>query len=473
MFQLIDYVNEHVKVHEEFGKSVVSETVQSWLRLLIECRFFVFFRFLKTAGLLLHENKVSRQIFEDRLQRLWLLLQTSDEQDIFDPLFQICSMFALYDPEDVYSKMSPSIVREIVVSLGFSKLICYCLDEAQADLNFTVTEGSESLSLLNIWANAFMRLFRARHWTDPNLEQLQELRIMRPVSDISIFSGTSLKLKEAVSTVRDIRSYSLIIEPNSWEVDEVYHLRQVTTVDDFKAIMEQSKLAATLSQQYSKAKAKVKARIIDCAKMLFGRPRWSDMYLRNLNEHFSEPGNQDWETTIDNIVEATCHNIRQDLINRLNALKARESDRKYYDLMENLCRVAINQELLDSGYFFMNDGHHILISEGFAYMKPIDGSLKQVISENLAVQAAKEYFLVQNPALVEDELNRMIEVQQNDRSALGKTAEWFLAWVSDEWYTAVIRIDWDFRICTGHLKTIEIALSALQTLKDLQRFCLH
>ena len=465
--QLIDYVNEHVKVHEGFGKSVLFGFVEGCFRHLIDCRFFVFSRFLKGAELLLHSHE------EDRLQWLWLLLQTSDEQDIFDSLFQIYSILCLYDPEDVPLKLNPNSVQETVVNLGFSKPLYYCLDEAQADLNFTMTEGTESWSLLNIWANAFMDLFRTRHRSDPHLEQLQGLRISRPDSDISIFSGTSLKLKEAVSTIRDIRTYSLIIEPNNWDVDEVYYLRQVTTVDDFRAIMEQSELAATLSQQCSEVKAKIKAKIIDCARVLFGRPRWSDIYLRNLNKNFSEPWNKDWETKINEIVERTCQNIRQDLTDRLNTLKARESNRKYYDLMDDLCRVAVSQELLDSGYFFMNDEHHILISEGFAYMKPINGSYKQVISETLAVQAAKDYFLVQNPALVENQLNRMIEAQQNDRAALGKTAEWFLAWVSIEGYTTVIRIDRDFRICTGHSKTIKIALSALQTLKDPQRFCLH
>ena len=131
--------------------------------------------------------------------------------------------------------------------------------------------------------------------------------------------------------------------------------------------------------------------------------------------------------------------------------------------MDNLCRVAINQEILDSGYFFMDDEHHILISEGFAYMKPVDGKFQQVISETLAVQAAKEYFIFENPKkLVEKELDRMIEAGQNDQGALGRIAEWFLARVSDEGYAAAVtRIDWDFRICTGHLKTIGTAFLAL------------
>ena len=161
--QLIDYVSEHIKVHGEFGKLILFGIIQGWLYLLIRCRFFIFSRFLKGAELLLHRHEMPLQVLENRLQRLWLLLQTSDEQDIFDPLFQRCSILMVYNPEDVDSKLSLSSIQEIVVNLNFSNPLCYCLDEAQADLDFTITEGIESWSLFSIWANAFMDHFRDRH----------------------------------------------------------------------------------------------------------------------------------------------------------------------------------------------------------------------------------------------------------------------------------------------------------------------
>ena len=274
-----------------------------------------------------------------------------------------------------------------------------------------------------------MILFRARHW-----KPWDRPRSEWPDSDFSIFAGTSLKLKEAVSTIKHVRAYNLIGAPNGWVPYELYHLRQVATVADFRAIVEQSKIAAT--QQYSTKKVTIKAKIIECAKMLFGRPRWSDLFLCNLNQEFSSPRTDDWETTIEETAEETCENVRRDLTERLRVLKARDNSMKYIELMDNLCRVAINQKILDSGYFFMDYEHHILISEGFAYMKLVDGKFQQVISEALAVQAAKEYFILENPKLVEQELDRMIEAGQNDQGPLGRTAEWFLAWVSGEGYAA-------------------------------------
>ena len=451
--QLLDYANDHAEFQYEGDTSTVFEFQQAWLDLLVRCRFLIFSRFLSIA------NDMGLQIPGNRLQRLWLLLQTSDERDIFDRFFQICSICIFFPGNDIDSMIMLCKVRETLANLGFSGPLCYCLDEAQADLDFTITEGPEIWSYLNVWATTFMKLFRHRHLGPLYLDRPGS---QWPGSDISIFAGTSLKLKEAVSTIQQVRYYHPLLQPNSWVPCELYHLRQVATVADFRAIMEQSKIAATLSQQYSTKKGIIKAKIVECAKMLFGRPRWSDLFLCNLNQEFSSPGTDDWESTIEDIAEKTCENVRRDLTERLRVLNARDNSRKYIELMDNLCRVAINQEILDSGYFFMDDEHHILISEGFAYMKPVDGKFQQVISETLAVQAAKEYFILQNSKLVEKELDGMIEAGQDDQGALGRTAEWFLAWVSDEGYVAAVtRIDWDFRICTGHLKTIETAFLAL------------
>ena len=279
--QLLDCANEHAKFQFLYWEATSSIPVfqEVWLDLLVRCRFLIFPRFLSIA------NDMRLQIPRNRLQRLWLLLQTSDEKDVFDRFFQICSICVFFPENDHYRMVMLEEVQETLANLGFSGPLCYCLDEAQADLDFTINHAGETWLFLDVWANTFMELFHARY-REPHDDGF----LRWPGSDISIFSGTSLKLKEAVSTIKHMRSYNLLMHPNEWVPYELYHLRQAATVANFRAIIEQSKIVATLSQQYSTKKVKIKAKIIDCAKKLFGRPRWSDLFLCNLNQEFSSPG---------------------------------------------------------------------------------------------------------------------------------------------------------------------------------------
>lgn len=216
-----------------------------------------------------------------------------------------------------------------------------------------------------------------------------------------------------------------------WVVDELYALPQITSDGGFNALFNSSPIAVTLGQEYAESATVIRLKVIKCAKKLFGRPRWSRMYLDSLEQNFNGCKVDEWAPLIDRIAKNTCDVIVQDLYVRLDTLSARQPWEKYYELMDDLCRITIYQELLDSGYFFMEDERHVFVSEGFAYMKPIAGTNVQVINEALAIQAATRFFLQKKPKMVKKTMHRIIENQQNDPGAVGKTAEWFLAWVSD------------------------------------------
>jgi hypothetical protein len=72
-----------------------------------------------------------------------------------------------------------------------------------------------------------------------------------------------------------------------------------------------------------------------------------------------------------------------------------------------------------------------MITQGFAAVKHIEGSeFKSQLVERLALEAAIEYFRDEWPDLYDTTLSEFLYSQQNDASAFGKSAEWFLAWVS-------------------------------------------
>lgn len=444
--QLIVAANTYIDRIGESGDVHLSDITEYWFSLLIGCRYFTLTRFFTLCKLSPHWSQIQTRLDGNQVQRLWLVLQTCDTQDLFTPLFQRACMLSLIDKSYVTEKISASRLQQTVSKLEvphFSGPLCLCLDEAQADLTTSIYSQITGAprSLLSIWTTTFMEFFLNRNYTslrtDANRLKTapyfpQSASYFPGQSDTAVFSGTSLKLKNVISTVKTLYSLSVLVHSFDWNTDEIFHLPQVRTDDDFRYIMGQSELAATLSRHYNNDKADIETEIVSHARSLFGRPRWPVMYLWKLNEAFRSSLVNSWGTTIEQTVKQTCRCIVDDLVSRLNDLKSREcSNPKYYELMENLCHITIYQEMMDSGYFFMDDEEHLLITEGFAYMMPFEGGFQQVISEALAEQAAKEYFLVNNVALVEKQLNRLIESQQNDRSALGKTAEWFLAWVSN------------------------------------------
>lgn len=74
-----------------------------------------------------------------------------------------------------------------------------------------------------------------------------------------------------------------------------------------------------------------------------------------------------------------------------------------------------------------------MISQAFAVVKPIDehqNQLRSQLREQLALEAVIEFFREHQRPQYDKKLTDFLYLQQNDAGALGKAAEWFLAWVS-------------------------------------------
>jgi hypothetical protein len=72
-----------------------------------------------------------------------------------------------------------------------------------------------------------------------------------------------------------------------------------------------------------------------------------------------------------------------------------------------------------------------MIAQGYVVVRADrEGSREYFLEERLALEAAKEFFFTEIPKSLEKTLGKLLASQVTNPSGFGKTAEWFLAWVS-------------------------------------------
>jgi hypothetical protein len=103
-----------------------------------------------------------------------------------------------------------------------------------------------------------------------------------------------------------------------------------------------------------------------------------------------------------------------------------------HELMYQLQEVVIRADLLDKATIMEREEHLQMITEGFATVAMQKGSkFRACISEPLALETAIEFFRDdQEHDLYESRMMKFMFSLQDDHSAFGKAAEWYLAWVS-------------------------------------------
>lgn len=117
-----------------------------------------------------------------------------------------------------------------------------------------------------------------------------------------------------------------------------------------------------------------------------------------------------------------------------NALKERLSrlwKENYHVILQELCWVVIQSDLLDGPTIFETDRDHQMISEAFAVVGTEKGSLVGTLKERLAMEAATEWFQDQDQQrhMYIDTIWKYLRFAKNDASSFGKATEWFLALV--------------------------------------------
>jgi hypothetical protein len=86
--------------------------------------------------------------------------------------------------------------------------------------------------------------------------------------------------------------------------------------------------------------------------------------------------------------------------------------------MDHLCDVVIWSDILDCPTAFYSEDGPTMVAQGYAIMKSTRaGSHEYFLEEKLALEAAKDFFLVEMPVLVEASLGRLLASQVTNASA--------------------------------------------------------
>lgn len=411
--------------------------IQQWLTNLIYCRVLVLKAFMGVVDSELPHLCNSNSLYS--LPRLWLFLQTNSKVDLFDNLFQLSC-----------AKTSTTHIEMSHFSRLFrDEPFFYCLDEAQADLDFTINVDSHQVSLLECWSKSF-----THHSPLPGLDvNYEPLELIVEPDDVNfkpklglhrkspnpapcIFAGTSLKAQEAEGSINKHGfTYGIPSGRNSGKVELLSDFPLTETEHQFGLVMEKHGTAGIVGTADQGIRSNLIDMISKYGKPLRGRTGWTVRYLKHVNgwllSHNAHNLLPDFslEPGIQKLAEEVINEVKNDLIARLQRIATED----LMELMSDICWTVIQCDLFSRPVAFSNIYGPKMISEAFAIMReyPGQGQGSQYwLVERLAVDAAKEYFVNQKPDLVEIKLLEFLRMASNDSSLFGKASEWFLAWVS-------------------------------------------
>lgn len=365
--------------------------VLEWSRRLILSRHLIFNEFLK----------VVKGRPEAKTPANWLRFQKSCSTfDPFETIFRLL-LLVIDGPSDLGLSMKH------VDNVFKEETFIYCVDEAQCYLDTTVpTQIDRTENLLQLFSQSIRGSLGVRT-VDKDRRY--------------VVSGTSLKLKETISTIKSRRQLSRSIGSLRFDFNTC------ETFTDFPLLTSRQQLAELIKENGLEEPEELKL-IQEHGIRLQGRYLWSALYVGHLKEHLKRYGNLN-PTAISNAADTAMGEAKDSLKKRLLRLQKG----KYDAILEELCWVVIQSDLLDKPIHFEKDGDHQMITEAFAVVEIREGSPIGTLKEQLAMDAAREWF--RETEMYHDILNKYLRFSTNDAGSFGKAAEWFLAFVRIDVYS--------------------------------------
>ncbi|KAI9686367.1 MAG: hypothetical protein M1822_003712 [Bathelium mastoideum] len=387
---------------EEIGNCMPTSFIQQempwrWSQRLILSRHLVFDRFLKLAA--------TEQ--EKRTPANWLSFQKSCSTfDAFDRLLALLLLifwdsdyldFETRELDQLFSMQSQS-----PSSSSPKPLFYFCIDEAQCYFDARLHHASASGG----GYKNHLELILA----DGLIDTMPSFQFMNTKV---IVAGTSLNSKDILSAIRDSIVHKadkgLSYFPNP----------TCLTKTDFPLLMNFKGLEDLIKERgmFEKTGPHLET-ILENGIPLRGRYLWSVLYVDRLAKCTALN-----REVISCIALQTINRVKGDLKVRLTGLD--KKGRK--DILEELCWVVIQSDLLDCPTIFKHDQDMQMISEAFAVVIKKGDVLVGEIGERLAMEAAIEWFQEQNWPLYEGKMEEFLRQQTGNASSFGKAAEWFLA----------------------------------------------
>ncbi|ERF73317.1 hypothetical protein EPUS_03150 [Endocarpon pusillum Z07020] len=364
-----------------------------WFTILLYTRAIILDRFLNKAWNTRNSDGPAK----------WLAFHTSCSPS-FDPFNTLFQLFILETPDLAYAFLRSFTTGHLDRLVKDDKRrLYYCIYEAQCDLeqcDFELVEKPIPMLRIELACIISNRLSAYRKPEPKNI----------------FIAGTSLRMNEASCIIQDVKSYDeatykYVMTGCKKHVD----FPLLTTEEDFKRLLKQHDIRVPEGYLTHVEKWSVPLR---------GRYRWSVLYIDRLKLL----QNGGWTPkAIENEAQRTMREAKIQLQKRLEVLEKQNQTR----LLDQLCQVAIQSDLLDKPTIFEDDKDCEMISEAFAVVKPIGKDQNQYrsqLQEQLALEAVIEFFRDRRPQQYDEKLRRFLFSQQNDAGALGKVAEWFLAW---------------------------------------------
>ena len=157
---------------------------------------------------------------------------------------------------------------------------------------------------------------------------------------------------------------------------------------------------------------------------LRGRYLWSALYVNRLEAHLKLKRRLN-KSVISKAAIETIDEAKNALKKRLSRLQKENHD----TILQELCWVVIQSDLLDRPTKVLRDRDHQMISEAFAVVETEGDSLQGTLKEYLAMDVAKEWFRKEKKDMYYKTFKEYLRFSTNDAASFGKAAEWFLALV--------------------------------------------
>ena len=364
--------------HKTFpGEGLRHKVLGHWLSLLFYSRFLILNAFIEKIG------------NSQNAPELWLQFQK--EKDPFSALFWLLVVHSpSFSERDLRDKFG--------AFLSQTSPFLICLDEAQMDLDATVhlETGTQSFFQLFVGGTAWLFL----------------LKVMS--SPAFVVSGTSLRLEEIKAELKEgIQSSLVKFKPYT-------DFPLLITDESFEQLLIERDfpLEGTNDRQ-------IKTVVLGHSRRFRGRYLWSVLYIDSLKRQSQKISDaQNLDQVISEAANRVTDRAKKDLKEHLNNIRD-------LNLRRYLCWIVVCCEILDRKRVIAEDEDNRLIEEGFATVckESKDGRPKGSLEENLAMEAAIEWFRDENPRLMERTMKQLLLSYAVDDSSFGKASEWFLAWV--------------------------------------------
>ncbi|GME30531.1 hypothetical protein M1821_002425 [Neofusicoccum parvum] len=448
------------------------------MNLLLACRFVILAEFLRM-----------RCLPGEKLRMQWNRLQLACDEhgDVFNILFSV-ARFLDITSLDLWSTFNLPISEDIINSLpGHSAPFLVCVDDAQRDVYGAIPAGTGQL---NARLRKPLELFLSSMHSFLSWENI-DFRIVLSTLQIEEVVGCikrqapSMEQAARFSWNKTSTATAQLPPPQvSWIIHR-----------DFALVQNEAQFLDLLKRSGLVCDRRSRELIIRESRALRGRYLWSTLFIqdlkerdvinvetvkqssqktvhvvkqelvqrlkhvekRSLEEMVQEAENQAME--FGNCADRTCI-----LIDRMQEIQERQM--QYLETLDELCWLAIRSDLSGEVSVFSTARKQDMIAHGFAFEEDISALRDEVrhtrpgkgikrpfeevngdavskvrlpavkLKERIAVEAAIEYFqtcsLPDGASRYERTLEHFVFTEQQSAHALGRTAEAFFAWVSEQ-----------------------------------------